>query len=544
MNNCGGCNIKCNSGTEVCQNLACTQVICPAGVGNCDGNASNGCETDTTTLTNCGGCGVKCIAPTNMVASCTGACQYTCLDGFADCNGNLADGCEVNLKSDPYHCGACLNSVCSSTGGTPSCNDGVCQIACTGVNQNCNGQVSDGCEVNTTSDPNNCLGCGNQCYQAPHTTTAACTPSGCGVGVCQAGWDNCNGTVGDGCEVNTLGSDVNNCGGCGVKCIGGGTCNAGSCQYPVTELALVAGGGIVEIIQDTANLYWTSVNPSGPGVYKLPKVGGSPVKIASGTQPSGLAVDGGYVFWSEQSNQKIMKTSVDGSTTVVLSTDSIAPGVYTPGFFAVHVQVQAGYVYYLTREYKDCATNRSGSDLMRVPTTGGTLSGFVWSVSAQPIALSSTLMLTECGVNTGTSISPKWTAGQVSFVEPTTGVKTVSVSNLTWAAGTKYGIAGWAWSGSKNGVGAGVWHANTSTNFLGTPTEALSFSKTTSNQTVYLGAAHQGWIEVIDETAYTVKTLAVGQGTVKTMTADNPDAAYIYWVTTDVQGDHIRKASR
>jgi len=217
MSNCGGCGIKCNPGTEVCQNYMCTQVICLEGVGNCDGISLNGCETNTMTLTNCGGCGIQCKPPANMTASCNGMCQYACQDGFANCNDNLADGCEVNLKTDPTHCGACQNSVCPSTGGTPICSNGTCSIACTSGYDNCDNLITNGCEISLKTDTNNCLGCGIKCALTANVTTASCTASGCGVGSCKEGWGDCNKTPTDGCEIS-LTNDINNCGACGAKC--------------------------------------------------------------------------------------------------------------------------------------------------------------------------------------------------------------------------------------------------------------------------------------------------------------------------------------
>lgn len=47
---------------------------------------------------------------------------------LADCNGNSSDGCEVNLQSDADSCGAC-GIVCSAG---QICSNGTCQTAPTG----------------------------------------------------------------------------------------------------------------------------------------------------------------------------------------------------------------------------------------------------------------------------------------------------------------------------------------------------------------------------------------------------------------------------
>ena len=63
----------------------------------------------------------------------------------------------VDLQTDPDNCGECgkacgANAYCS--GGTCHCNEGY---------GNCDGDWSNGCEVNLNTDPNNCGGCGNAC---------------------------------------------------------------------------------------------------------------------------------------------------------------------------------------------------------------------------------------------------------------------------------------------------------------------------------------------------------------------------------------------
>lgn len=49
-------------------------------------------------------------------------CQYSCLTGFLDCNGGT-DGCEVDTRSDTNNCGTC-GHVCPVA--TPFCSAGTC----------------------------------------------------------------------------------------------------------------------------------------------------------------------------------------------------------------------------------------------------------------------------------------------------------------------------------------------------------------------------------------------------------------------------------
>ena len=74
--------------------------------------ASDGCETNTDgDPQHCGSCNHACSFP-NAGASCTGG---TCVLGacdpnYQDCDGNAANGCESNSQTDNNHCGGCANN--------------------------------------------------------------------------------------------------------------------------------------------------------------------------------------------------------------------------------------------------------------------------------------------------------------------------------------------------------------------------------------------------------------------------------------------------
>jgi hypothetical protein len=101
--NCGGCGIRCTNahGTTACADGSCIPV-CDSAWGNCDGDATDGCETSLRTVTDCGACGREC-ALANASASCsTGTCLIAgCHAGYADCDGNNANGCEYDLDTNP-----------------------------------------------------------------------------------------------------------------------------------------------------------------------------------------------------------------------------------------------------------------------------------------------------------------------------------------------------------------------------------------------------------------------------------------------------------
>jgi hypothetical protein len=135
---------------------------CHAAFADCDPDNRNGCETPINPLTNCGACGNNrtALANTSSVA-CTGGttCEITgCDAGFEDCDGMDSTGCEVNTRT-LADCGGCSingdNQVCMGLANATatSCSAGTCAITtCAGGFANCDGDVANGCERNTTLD--------------------------------------------------------------------------------------------------------------------------------------------------------------------------------------------------------------------------------------------------------------------------------------------------------------------------------------------------------------------------------------------------------
>ena len=64
---------------------------------------------------------------------------------------------------------------CEAPNGTGACVDGVCELACTDGFDNCDGDLANGCEADTTTDTTNCGSCGTRC--------ASCVESVCGPGI-------------------------------------------------------------------------------------------------------------------------------------------------------------------------------------------------------------------------------------------------------------------------------------------------------------------------------------------------------------------------
>ncbi len=236
VDHCGDCDTACDNehGRTRCVDGEC-QPTCGEGFGDCDGDPTNGCETDLgSSLRNCGACGARCD-PGNATAACTdGVCEARCDDGFANCNGRVEDGCEADLSS-PETCGACDNQ-CNDNGGTASCTaDGACAIRCDAGRADCINGLLDGCETNTNASVLHCGGCGQACPTA--VGTPACFDGTCGVSTCTDPNAECDGNGATTCETNVT-NDPDNCGGCGMACFypnGTGICVNRACMLDTCD---------------------------------------------------------------------------------------------------------------------------------------------------------------------------------------------------------------------------------------------------------------------------------------------------------------------
>jgi hypothetical protein len=152
---CGaGCNLA--RASETCASGTCSIASCDPGWGDCDTLTSTGCETSLRTNADCGACGSIC-SPTRGTGDCsTGMCRLsTCDSGWGDCDLMSATGCETSLRTNT-DCAAC-GVPCSRAGGTSSCASGSCLLSgCNAGFANCDGNDTNGCEVQHSSVAGSC----------------------------------------------------------------------------------------------------------------------------------------------------------------------------------------------------------------------------------------------------------------------------------------------------------------------------------------------------------------------------------------------------
>lgn len=265
-----------DAGTDApqAQLLSCIGTECPAPFATCsaDQGPTFKCGTDLSRdPKNCGACGNECLvyAPLSISSRCVdGACELECLNkpgaltAYRNCNGAVDDGCEVDVNSDAKNCGGCGHACAAGS----SCIKGKC--GCSAPLIECPTPEGQRC-VNPNTDDGNCGGCGNEC-QPPATACSPMPPNayhGCKGGTCGhvkcGGYSaDCNNDLGtakcssDGCEVEDVRLDKNNCGGCGVKCAPGQECvdegNGFECAVPCARFGktLCPSGQCTDLLSD------------------------------------------------------------------------------------------------------------------------------------------------------------------------------------------------------------------------------------------------------------------------------------------------------
>jgi hypothetical protein len=113
--------------------------VCDLGWGDCDG-VSNACETPLNTNPHCTDCNLACAGNQNnhTIGDCSsGTCLQACEagSGWRDCDDDMGNGCEIDTSSHPDHCGGC-HRECRDT---EVCCLGVCTETYEGTESDCGG---------------------------------------------------------------------------------------------------------------------------------------------------------------------------------------------------------------------------------------------------------------------------------------------------------------------------------------------------------------------------------------------------------------------
>jgi hypothetical protein len=149
---------------------------------------------------NCGSIG-HAVTVANGTAACVNGqvAVGSCNDGFADADHNPANGCEVNLNTDPHNCGA-VGHVVTIANGTAACINGQVAVgSCNHLWADANNNPADGCEMNLSSDPNNCGAVGHVVGPLPNAVSG-CVNGQVAIVSCNPGWADFDAVPFNGCE--------------------------------------------------------------------------------------------------------------------------------------------------------------------------------------------------------------------------------------------------------------------------------------------------------------------------------------------------------
>lgn len=319
---------------------ACVLGACDPGWGNCDGDASNGCEASLRRNQSCGQCGMAC--PAGQRCTPTG-CQSACTPPLTLCS----DGECVDLTTDHQRCGGC-GTACGSN---QVCRGGSCQDP---LPSSCAGTMCGDQCVDLASNPAHCGACGKSCFLERDSRKGGhrdvCRRGVC-ARVCGPGFTTC------GADCVALSADPEHCGACGRACAATEVCLAGNCA-PAASLRLATGQmDPMDLAVDGDAVYWTDVTEGA--IKRVSKAGGAVTTIASGqARPSRLALDATHVYWTNALGASVMRAPKAGGATELLSS-AVQPTDLT---------VVGDFVYWVNHTDSSAHT----LELRKVPRAGGT----------------------------------------------------------------------------------------------------------------------------------------------------------------------------
>ncbi len=112
-----------NAGAACADGEVCAAGTCDASCGSTLSLCGGACVDTNSDPMHCGNCTTTCPSGAHELSACdAGTCRAVCEAGFGDCDGNATNGCETSLGDDASNCGVC-GHVCA---GGAMCTSGVC----------------------------------------------------------------------------------------------------------------------------------------------------------------------------------------------------------------------------------------------------------------------------------------------------------------------------------------------------------------------------------------------------------------------------------
>ncbi|MDP3218548.1 MAG: DUF1565 domain-containing protein, partial [Deltaproteobacteria bacterium] len=223
---------RCDTGSHTCVRCVSSD-HCPAGnlcVGNlcvtgctaergCTGTQTccgGACVDTQANVASCGACDRRCAVPNATPACLNGMCTVgSCSLPFGDCDRDAATGCETNTFTSVFHCGGCDRACEARAHATAVCTAGSCAYTCEAGFSDCDGNPGNGCETDSNTSTTSCGACGAVCM--PARAMGACVAGRCTISACGEGYGDCDGNAGNGCETD-LNQTSAHCGACGRAC--------------------------------------------------------------------------------------------------------------------------------------------------------------------------------------------------------------------------------------------------------------------------------------------------------------------------------------
>lgn len=276
-----------------------------------------------------------------------------CAPGFQDCNGDPSDGCEVDTNNDVYHCGACGNA-CSTNGvSARSCVAGSCAPRCQTYRGDCShsSTVNDGCETDLQLSAN-CGACGHDCGRGDCRTDGRCGPV---TLVAQA-----RGTSRAAVTANTVYWPETSADGATTRL------NQMARTGGPSSIVFESARPFVDIAQANGSLY-IPLGATKSMMGALVRLEGStPREIVTDIVPVFVATTSDAVYWTDGVDGAVHRAGFGGEQPTTVSPQQLLPFELTASGDAVFAATTGGLMIKV-----------SGSTFSQLKTTPQTLSTFV-----------------------------------------------------------------------------------------------------------------------------------------------------------------------